>query len=216
VDKLADAELDSIQVTLYSHKEEVHNKLVGAKHFKDTILGIENALASGLNLSVNTPLCTDNKDYTEMLRFLHEMGVRYVTCSGLIVTGNATSDTSKSLQLSKEEIYEIVKAAKTFADDHDMEIDFTSPGWIEDTKLQDLKMIVPSCGACLSNMAITPDGRVIPCQSWLSSDSLGSMLEDSWKKIWNSDKCKRIRKNSAKAEGVCPLRVMNMQEVDHE
>ena len=97
-----------------------------------------------------------------------------------------------------------------------MEIDFTSPGWIDSGKLAQLHMVVPSCGACLSNMAINPDGRVIPCQSWLSDDTLGDMLKDSWKKIWNGRKCKKIRMESAKADGICPLRKMNEGEVVHE
>ena len=216
VTELVDAELDSVQVTLYSHKEDIHNALVGTNHFKDTIQGIKNALAAGLNLSVNTPLCSLNKDYVGMLEFLHELGVEYVTCSGLIVTGNATLEDSRQSQLSKDEIYEIIREAKAYADAHDMEIDFTSPGWIDSQKLMELKMIVPGCGACLSNMAITPDGKVIPCQSWLSSDVLGDMKEDSWKKIWNSKECKSIRANSAKSEGICPLRVMNDMEKSNE
>lgn len=216
VTELVDAELDSVQVTLYSHKEDIHNALVGTNHFKDTIQGIKNALAAGLNLSVNTPLCSLNKDYVGMLEFLHELGVEYVTCSGLIVTGNATLEDSRQSQLSKDEIFEIIREAKAYADAHDMEIDFTSPGWIDSQKLMELKMIVPGCGACLSNMAITPDGKVIPCQSWLSSDVLGDMKEDSWKKIWNSKECKSIRANSAKAEGICPLRVMNDMEKSNE
>ena len=214
--ELMDAELDSVQVTLYSHIEEVHNELVGSKHFNDTINGIKNALAAGLNLSVNTPLCSLNKDYVGMLEFLHELGVQYVTCSGLIVTGNATSDASRQSQLTSDELYEILRAAKEYTDSHDMEIDFTSPGWIDSGKLAQLHMVVPSCGACLSNMAINPDGRVIPCQSWLSDDTLGDMLKDSWNKIWNGRKCKRIRLESAKAEGICPLRKMNEGEVVHE
>ncbi|WP_036978042.1 radical SAM/SPASM domain-containing protein [Pseudobutyrivibrio sp. MD2005] len=216
VQKLVEAELDSVQVTLYSHIEEIHNQLVGSTHFKDTIQGIKTALEAGLNLSVNTPLCSLNRDYVGMLEFLHNLGVQYVTCSGLIVTGNATSENSKQSQLTKDEIYEIIKKAKEYTDSHDMEIDFTSPGWIDADKLVALKMVVPSCGACLSNMAITPDGNVIPCQSWLSSDTLGDMQTDSWKKIWNGKRCKSIRDNSAKAEGICPLRVMNEGEVSHE
>jgi radical SAM protein with 4Fe4S-binding SPASM domain len=65
-------------------------------------------------------------------------------------------------------------------------------------------------------MAITPDGFVIPCQSWLSTDKLGSILTRKWNQIWNSKRCKEIRYESAKAEGVCPLRRMNESEVDHE
>ena len=65
---------------------------------------------------------------------------------------------------------------------------------------------VPNCGACLSNMAITPGGNVVPCQSWLSSDALGNFLSDDWDTIWNSDTCKKRRDYSALLLGRCPLR----------
>ncbi len=205
-EKLMEAELDSVQVTFYSKEADIHNALVGANNYEKTLEGIKNALAAGLNLSTNTPLCSLNKDYVETLRFLHGLGVKYVTCSGLIVTGNANKEESKGTKLTNDEIYEVVKEAANFCYENDMEISFTSPGWIPADKLQELKLTVPSCGACLSNMAITPDGKVIPCQSWLSWETLGDMTKDSFDKIWNSKECKKNRTFSAKMEQVCPLK----------
>lgn len=204
--KLMDVELDSVQITLYSHKPEVHNVLVGANNFHKTLDGIKNALEAGLNISINTPLCSLNSDYDEMLKFLHELGIEYVTCSGLIVTGNAENSESRETQLSNDDIYEVVKKAAKYAFENGMEMDFTSPGWIDSEKLNALGIIAPSCGACLSNMAISPDGNVIPCQSWLSDKSLGNILTTSWKNIWNSSECRKIRSESARMEGICPLR----------
>ena len=80
--KLREAELDSVQITFYSCDPEIHNKLVGAPHYEDTLAGIKNALAQGLSVSINTPLCTLNRDYEKTLEFLHELGVIYVTCAG--------------------------------------------------------------------------------------------------------------------------------------
>ena len=37
--KLYDASLDSVQVTLYSHDTDIHNALVGADGFDDTVAG---------------------------------------------------------------------------------------------------------------------------------------------------------------------------------
>ena len=94
-----------------------------------------------------------------------------------------------------------------------MEISFTSPGWIAEEDLRKMKLDIPSCGACLSNMAISPDGNVMPCQSWLEAESsLGNILEVKWEKIWNSNKCKNIRKNSSKISNICPLRGGNSNE----
>lgn len=208
--KLRNASLDSLQITFYSSNAEEHNELVGAKNYDKTVEGIKNAIKAGLAISINTPLCSLNKNYVETLKFLHSLGVKYVTCSGLIVTGNATKDASKETQLSEDEIYQILKEAKKYTDDNLMEIAFTSPGWIKEEKLRELGISVPSCGACLSNMAIAPDGEVVPCQSWLGEGSgLGNMLTNKWETIWESPKCKHIRNESAKNLGICPLRNKN-------
>lgn len=204
--ELKEASLDSMQITFYSYDEAIHNKLVGAERYKDTLNGIDNALSEGLNISINTPLCTMNKDYVKTLEFLHERGVIYVTCSGLITTGNAVGDESVSLQLSKEEIKDILAQAIKYCYSNGMEISFTSPGWIEKEFFTQYAISEPNCGACLSNMAITPNGNVVPCQSYLSDESLGDMLKDEWKDIWNGDKCKERRDYSAQMLGECPLR----------
>lgn len=206
-DKLYQASLDSVQITLYSSVEDEHNTLVGAGNFKKTVRGIENAIKAGLNVSVNTPLCTINAEYRRTLEFLNELGVKYVSCSGLIVTGNACSAQSQNTQLSEDELYNILKSAKKFCEANHMEISFTSPGWVEQNKLTELGLTVPTCGACLSNMAIAPNGNVVPCQSWLSDDGvLGNILSDSWSKMWNSPNCKEKRDFSALMECACPLR----------
>lgn len=203
---LSKAELDSMQITFYSSKPEIHNALVGAERFEDTVAGIKNALEAGHNVSINTPLCTTNRDYVETLKFLHELGIRYVTCSGLITTGNATGEASEKLQLTTEEIKTILADAAEYCYANDMEISFTSPGWIEPEFFEEHALTTPNCGACLSNMAVTPGGNVVPCQSWLSQDVLGNMLSDDWDTIWNSEKAKVRREYSAKMLGKCPLR----------
>jgi len=59
---------------------------------------------------------------------------------------------------------------------------------------------------------IAPDGGVIPCQSWLSSQPLGNILADDWDKIWQSERCAAIRAKSAKMEQLCQLRQGNGEE----
>ena len=203
---LHEAELDSVQITFYSCDRQIHEQLVGAKHFDDTVVGIENALAEGLSVSINTPLCTLNRDYLDTLAFLHEKGVIYVTCSGIITTGNAAEEASERLQLSSEELEQILREAVAYCHENGMEIAFTSPGWIEQSVFDELNIPSPTCGACLSNMAITPGGNVVPCQSWLSDVPLGSMLKDSWESIWESNACVTCRNHSSEMKGDCPLR----------
>ncbi|MBQ2305968.1 MAG: radical SAM protein [Clostridia bacterium] len=201
------ASLDSLQITFYSCDPAVHNKLVGVDGFSRTAAGIDNALAAGINLSVNTPLCTLNKNYVDTLKYLHEKGVIYVTCSGLITTGNAAGLESGRLQLTGEEIRDVLKAAAEYCAGNGMELSFTSPGWVDEAFCRGLGLNVPTCGACLSNMAITPGGNVVPCQSWLSDPPLGNFLSIPWEGIWDSAACAERRKYSAAMSGQCPLRV---------
>lgn len=203
---LAKASLDSLQITLYSYDKEIHNSLVGAPLFDKTVDGIKNAIEAGLDVSINTPLCRKNSDYVETLRFLSSLGIRYVTVSGLICTGMAENKHGE-YDLSSYELCSIVKEAKQFCDGNGMEIDFTSPGLIDESELEAFNMNVPMCGACLSNMAIAPDGTVIPCQSWLASDgALGNILKDNFKNIWNDEKCKSLRGMSEEEAKCCPFR----------
>lgn len=206
-EKLNKASLDSVQITFYSANKEEHNKLVGADNFEKTVQGIKNAQKSNIPISINTPLCSINKNYIETLKFLHDLGIKYVSCSGLIVTGNAKKDESIETQLSETELYDILKEAKEYVDNNLMEMSFTSPGWISREKLEKLKLDIPTCGACLSNMAIAPDGEVVPCQSWLGKESgMGNILTTKWEKIWNNSKCKQRRKYSVASTEKCPLK----------
>ena len=204
--KLREAELDSVQITFYSEDPEIHNRLVGAARYEETLAGIKNALAQGLSVSINTPLCTLNRDYVKTLELLHGLGVIYVTCSGLITTGSAAQTASEALQLESGELEQILRQAVAYCHRNGMEIAFTSPGWLDEQVFEELNIPSPSCGACLSNMAITPAGNVVPCQSWLSDKPLGNMLTDDWKEIWGSETCQNRRNFSAQMTGECPLR----------
>lgn len=203
---LVDAGLDSIQITLYSHDEKIHNSLVGVEKFDATVSGIKTAVKHGLDVSINTPLCSLNRDYGKTLEFIQSLGVKYCTASGLICTGSA-AENHGAYDLNADELYGIISNAKSFCNENSMEIDFTSPGLIPAEKLEELSMNVPSCGAALSNMAIAPDGTVVPCQSWLGADAgLGNVLELPFSKIWNNKKCIELRSMTDEEAQRCPFR----------
>ena len=204
---LYDASLDSVQVTLYSAEGNIHNQLVGVNGFNDTVQGIRHAVEAGLIVSVNTPLCSLNTHYADTLRFAHSLGVRYATCSGLIPSGSACGQESRATALAADELTDILRQAVDTARELGIELDFTSPGWLDEETLRELGLsLIPSCGACLSNMAVTPDGKVVPCQSWLSDAPLGDLLHDEWADIWDSPRCAAIRAESAKMEHLCQLK----------
>jgi len=208
--RLRQASLDSVQITFYSADPAKHNLLVGADTWEMTVAGIQNAVNAGLNVSINTPLCQMNKDYSQTISFLKDMGVRYLSCSGLIPAGQALTGQSTSTQLTPAELTDILQAAQEVCRENKLELAFTSPGWLPEATLRTIGFAtVPTCGACLSNMAIAPDGTVVPCQSWLSGAAPGNMLTDSWPAIWNHPTCRDIRLKSAQTEQKCQLSQQN-------
>lgn len=210
---LKNASLDAVQITFYAADPAIHNELVGVDGYTDTLGGIKNALAAGLNVSLNTPLCSLNRDYLATVQLAKELGIRYLTCSGLIPAGKATTEASRAERLTPEELVEVLRPAMAYAAENEMEINFTSPGWLPEETLRELGFTqIPSCGACLSNMAVAPDGTVLPCQSWLSGPGLGNLLRTPWHHIWRSTACCTIRNTSAAMERRCQLGATPLQE----
>jgi MoaA/NifB/PqqE/SkfB family radical SAM enzyme len=189
------ANLDGLQITLYSHDGEAHDRLVGREGaWKKTVDGVRNAVDAGLNVSINTPLVPGNADYASTVRFIHSLGVRYVTCSGLFPAGAANARIRSGEILGADALFEALKSGVEACRQFEMEIEFTSPGCLEASQLKSLGLTVPICGACLSNMAVAPDGTVVACQSWLHDrEGLGNMLSDTWQHIWNHRECRRLR-----------------------
>ena len=210
--KLFNANLDGVQVTLYSQDAGVHDNLVGKKDaWPKTIQGIKNALKAGLSVSVNTPLVRLNSNYEETLKFIHELGVKYVSCSGLIPAGAAKGQIKTGAALSNADLMAVMRVAVKTAKTLGLDLAFTSPGWLTHEQIQELGLSDPVCGACLTNMAVMPNGAVTACQSWLTDpDGLGNLLTSPWHTIWNNSKCKHMRR--VPQDG-CPLNETLGQEV---
>ena len=58
--------------------------------------------------------------------------MRYVTCSGLIPSGSACGQESRATALTPEQLTDILRQAVDTAEELGMELDFTSPGWLDE------------------------------------------------------------------------------------
>jgi MoaA/NifB/PqqE/SkfB family radical SAM enzyme len=206
--QLYEANLDVMQVTVYAQEAAIHDKLVGKQGaLEQTLTGIKLALAAGIQVSVNTPLVAENlAGYPETLAFLFRtFGLRYFTASGMLPAGGAVKKIAAGGAAAGDELFETLRIAKETADQLGCELDFTSPGCLDEAQLASLGLNTPTCGACLGNMAIAPDGEVLPCQSWVhQKQALGNILTTPWPKIWEHSLCRRIRKTAA-LKNDCPL-----------
>ena len=61
------------------------------------------------------------------------------------------------------------------------------------------------CGAGSSNMAVSPGGNLIPCQSYLTGVSFGSLKDKNFKELWRNRSLKKLRKQALVLDNKCLL-----------
>jgi radical SAM protein with 4Fe4S-binding SPASM domain len=182
--QLVGAGLDHVQITLESHRAEVHDRMVGMPGaWEETVAGIRNALKSPLYVMTNTTMLQDNA--TELgttLDFLANLGVPTIGLNALIYSGSGASVGTGLAESSLPALLELARQ-RTDASGQRL-IWYTPTQYCHFDPLQ-LDLGVKGCTAALYNMCIEPDGSVLPCQSYYQP--LGNFLSDPWEQIWNHD-----------------------------
>jgi radical SAM protein with 4Fe4S-binding SPASM domain len=204
VDMLGNVGLDFVQVTLESHRANVHDLMTKAKgSWKETVAGIKNAVSAvptRIYVTTNTTLSKYNvADFLETVQFIKDLGVAAFGCNSLIYSGRA-NQISDEFVLPVETLKELLPEVQHKA--HQLGLKFL---WYTPTQYCRLDPVslglgIKSCTAALVNMCIAPNGDVYPCQSYF--ESLGNVLKDSRQKIWNHPLAVSIRKREY-AESKC-------------
>jgi radical SAM protein with 4Fe4S-binding SPASM domain len=186
---LVNAGLDYIQVTLESHDPAIHNKMVGAETWDQTVEGLKNAIATDVYTITNTTLCTENAPtIEETIDFLAEIGLESTfACNGIIYSGKG-----KTFEhgISETEIEPILDKIVNKASEHGFKFIWYSPTQYCEYNPVQHGLGPKRCSAANIAIAIEPNGDVLPCQSWF--EPMGNILKDPWKKIWDSKLAKRI------------------------
>lgn len=181
---LLDAGLDHIQITLESHDEAIHNKMVGCDAaWAETVAGIVNAVAADVYVMTNTTLTKDNVAIIEdTIDFLAELGIKTFACNGMIYSGGGKVVGTGFTEAELAGIMERVKAA---AARNEMRLIWYTPTQYCEMDPISMELGIKTCTAAKYNMCIEPNGDVIPCQSYYKS--LGNFLTDDWDSIWNHE-----------------------------
>ena len=188
ISRLEKAELDHIQITIDGLRE-THDRICGAGSYEKTVEGIKNALGSSLYTLTNTTLTKFNMyEMESMLELFVTWGLKRFAMNSIIYTGKAKG---AKYALTIEELKTIVPRIKEKADEVGLELVWYTPTRFCDFDPVSYGLGIKACSAVNINMAIEPDGFVIPCQSWF--ERLGNMLEDDWEKIWNHPLARDIR-----------------------
>ena len=190
VQRLVVAGLDHVQITLELHDPEVHDQMVSCRGaWKQTVLGIKNALASSLYVMTNTTMLQNNSPtLSDTLEFLAILGVPTVGLNALIYSGNGLS---VGTGLLEAELAPLLELARQATDTHHQKLIWYTPTQYCHFDPMQMELGVKGCTAALYNMCIEPDGSVLPCQSYYQP--LGHILTNPWDSIWNHELCHQLR-----------------------
>ncbi|HSL42704.1 MAG TPA: PqqD family peptide modification chaperone [Anaerolineales bacterium] len=204
VQKLVDAGLDHVQITVESCDPQIHDEMMRAKGaFKQTIQGLKNALAAPLYVMTNTTMLRTNvHKIPETLDFLAEIGVPTVGLNALIYAGQGLT---VGTGLHERELQPLLDMAVQKTSEHGQRLIWYTPTQYCNFDPTQSNLGVKGCTASLYSMCIESNGNVLPCQSYYYP--LGNMLTDSWESIWNHKLSVQLRERHglpAKCEG-CPV-----------
>lgn len=181
VDELVAAGLSHVQITLDSHIAELHDQMVGARAYEQTVAGIRTALAGGLHVLTNTTITRVNVDtIEETVEFLHSLGLRTFAMNGMIYSGGGDANPDAIPQAQLPSI--LVRVRDVAARLGMRFLWYTVTEYCEMSPVE-LEVGAKRCNAGEYSMCIEPNGDVLPCQSYYVS--AGNILRDPWPSIWS-------------------------------
>lgn len=194
VNNLVEAGLDHFQITLESSQESIHNQMVGNDSaWKETIQGIKNAIETPVYTLTNTTITKLNVDtILDTVILLNDLEVEQFACNSIIFAGKG-KNVSK-IALTEIDLAPIIESIQDTADECGMDFIWYTPTRYCELNPLNLGLGVKRCSASHLAMAIEPNGKVIPCQSYYKG--LGKILSDSWESIWNHPLSIELRTHS--------------------
>jgi radical SAM protein with 4Fe4S-binding SPASM domain len=226
VETLVAAGLDHVQITVESCEAEIHNQMVNANAYAQTIAGLKNALKSPLFVMTNTTMLRNNvHTIPATLDFLADLGVPTIGLNALIYSGHgATVGTG----LPESELTPLLETARQKTEMRGQRLIWYTPTQYCGFDPMALDLGVKGCTAALYNMCVEPNGDVLPCQSYYRP--VGNLLRDEWDAIWNHELSVSLRERKglpakcndcavlAECGGGCPLQfekgVQSLQTLD--
>ncbi len=204
VQRLVDAGLDHVQITVESCDEQIHDEMMRAKGaFKQTIQGLKNVLETRLYVMTNTTMLRTNvHKIPDTLDFLAGLEVPTIGLNALIYAGHGLS---VGTGLQERELQPILDIAVKKTSEHGQRLIWYTPTQYCNFDPTQSNLGVKGCTASLYSMCIESNGNVLPCQSYYYP--LGNMLTDSWDSIWNHQLSIQLRERRGlptKCEG-CPV-----------
>ncbi|MBD3350146.1 MAG: radical SAM protein [Candidatus Lokiarchaeota archaeon] len=195
--------LDHVQLTLHSHDENFHNKVVGSSTWRKTVEAVKNFEGADIFFIVRITLAEYNKQkIIDTVKWLHEdLHVNEIAINALI---NFPDGVRYKHGVPKIEIENLLARLFSLADELGINIRFYAPNQYLITNAIEVGLGPKQGSAGVTSITIEPNGDVIPSLAYLKS--VGNILKDDWHDIWYS----RLFKNIRKSEYTLP----NVEEAD--
>ena len=189
MDELAAAGLNHVQVTLGSNYAEIHNAMMGANSFNQTIRGIENAVASKVHVITNTTLMRNNMGHAEeIIDFIYDLGIHTFAMNGMIYSGGGFAHPTA---IREEEMPPLLVRVRDHSKKLGMRFLWYTPTEYCRMSPVELEIGAKRCNAGEYSLCIEPNGDVLPCQSYYIS--AGNILQDPWEDIWGGELFRSFR-----------------------
>ena len=189
-ERLADAGLNSAQVSLEAPEERIHEELTGVKGcFQKTLDAIHHLRASNIIVHTNTTLTRLNADAApDMPALVHSLGLERFSMN-LVIPVGASVDHDVKLRYS--EIPDLIDRIQAEAERHGVEFMWYSPTPVCIFNPIQHRLGNKGCAACDGLLSVSPSGDVLPCSSW--PEPVGNLFEQGFRSVWESSRPQWIR-----------------------
>jgi radical SAM protein with 4Fe4S-binding SPASM domain len=186
VDALAEAGLDSVQLSLEGPTAAVHDELVARPGAFDRLWGAVGRLRErGLRVHTNTTLNRRNLPHAPaIVDLVADRGLERLTMNLVIPCGSAGGE--RDLTVLYSEIGPHVLGLRDRAEARGVQLIWYSPLPLCLLNTVAYGLGNRGCAAADGLLHVGPGGDVLPCSSFGHGESLGNLLRDPFEEVWQS------------------------------
>jgi radical SAM protein with 4Fe4S-binding SPASM domain len=198
---LADAGLESAQLSLEGPDAPLHDALVGrGGAFHRLWQGLERLRRRGVRVHTNTTVCRRNLDrLEEVVDLVADRGLPRLSMNLLIPCGRAAAD--PGLRVAYAEVGPRVLDVRRHAAARGVEFVWYSPLPLCLCNTIAHGLGNRGCAAADGLLHVGPSGDVLPCSSFPPGESLGNLLRQEFHQVWQSREARFHRRKGAMPPG---------------
>lgn len=212
--ELAALGLQSVTVSLDSHRPEVHDRIRRLEGLHSRALGaIRRLAARGVRVVVNfTPILDNRGDARAVVELAYQLGAAAVSLSEYAPAGRGTPEMGLDADERQRLAHQWLGLAEEYrgrihliADSRTVALVTTRAGETAAGRAAAGDASCPDCGAGRAMLRITPDGEVTPCT--FVPGTLGSLRAAPFPELWLDSRAQRHAVRSSPSCATCGMLV---------